>query len=731
MRRRRAYPETVADWVRLYVVCLLTTAFVAVGLSALGIVLSDATYAGASDERIQSAAVDHYATYLRSVGVAMLEVGALGSVAVSPITTGLAVLLGLRRRARASTGRLIVRSLLAASFASAVVWGFGAQRHPGLFLPALSSGRAVAFWAEACRYIAPVTVAVGLLGLMMTASRGRHTVQATLLVLCIALGVAVGRARSHYRTFRPTAFLTEAKAREKEKNKKAETKTANPAQERGLPSVVWIAVDSLRPDKIDPANTPHLAALVHESIYFPDTIVPVPRTGPSWAAALTSLGPLTNGIETMFPDASRANLSTVALPAHLVSNGYRTLVTSEYAGEFFGRVKLGFENESLPRAELREISGQMLVSRAPIVLAEAGLLYGASPWSRSMVPAPITELIRGMPNFSVPETLGIDVVSFLEKDPSPAFVLAFYSQPHFPYTSSPEFGRRYRVSGSSASLAYGRDVANEAPITTDADKKQLEALYRAALAETDAAVGKLLDDLKTRGRYSDTIVVLTADHGEGLYECSECVGHGDNLRGMMTLRVPFAIKLPKARYPEQTIAEHHETVSLLDVYPTLLSVLDLGKVQIHEGLALIEPKGAYIPPPVRTHVVETGEWLWNTAAVPKDRIEYPPITELAKLDRDRIVIDPKFEGVIRAAKYRAAIRVPYKLVYEPSRSGVRNRLFDIVADPLEQTDIAASHPEIVLELKASLRRDVLRHPSVLAVGDWFLTSPPGVPEKHW
>jgi hypothetical protein len=127
-------------------------------------------------------------------------------------------------------------------------------------------------------------------------------------------------------------------------------------------------------------------------------------------------------------------------------------------------------------------------------------------------------------------------------------------------------------------------------------------------------------------------------------------------------------------------------------------------------------------------MVETGEWLWTTAAVPKDRIDYPPVTTLARLEGDRISIDPKYEGVIRAAKHRAAIRAPY--TYEPARAGVRWRLFDFEAAPFETNDLAASRPEVLAELMGALRRSVVRHARVLPVGDWSLTRPPGVPEDH-
>ena len=120
------------------------------------------------------------------------------------------------------------------------------------------------------------------------------------------------------------------------------------------------------------ASTPNIKKLIDRSIYFKHTLVTVPRTGPSWSAELTGLSPLTNGVETMFPTRTGGDLSKTALPAELASRGYRTAVYSEYAGEFFGRIQAGFQVECVPRVELAEISGQTLLARAPLILAQAG-----------------------------------------------------------------------------------------------------------------------------------------------------------------------------------------------------------------------------------------------------------------------------------------------------------------------------------------------------------------------
>ncbi len=699
--------------------------------SGVFLLLGKESWAGASDDRVSAVVSTTYAGYLREVGSLTVLVGLTEWVLLSFATLGVLLLAHqpMRRRIDSSWGRNVA-TLFIALLVVAVYVGFGVQRHPGLFLEPLASSVTLQLWVEACAYLAPVAALVVAAGYASAMYRGELFAQGALVAVACVAGGGLGTAVKRSAKFAPTAFRAPAPSA----SAKGPTGPSKAATAPRSPHVLWIAVDSLRPDRIDPKHTPRISALLGESVYFENAIVPVPRTGPSWAAALTSLAPMTNGIETMFPSRASSDLSKLALPAHLVSKGYRTLVTSEYAGEFFGRVDFGFQVGSIPRAELMEISGQILLARAPLVLAHFGLLYTSTPWVRAQLPPTLVELARGMPNFSHPAVLADDVLAQLDTPGAqdrPFFALAFYSQPHFPYTSSPEFGKKYHVSGSSSSIRYGRDVANDTPITTDADRQQLDGLYRASLAESDAAIGDLLDSLAKRGVLDDTIVVLSADHGEGLYDCADCVGHGDNLRSMTTLRVPLAFRLPKGRFPDAAPQVLSQYVSTLDVYPTLLSLLGWSPIAVHEGIALLTRNGSPATIPERTLFVETGEWLWTTAAVPKDRLAYPPITEIAQLEDDRIAIDPKYEPVIRAAKHRAAIRAPYKLVYEPTADGARYRLFDFVKDPMDERDLSESMPEVAARMKDELRKDVLRHAFVIPVGEHFLTRPSMPSDSHW
>jgi arylsulfatase A-like enzyme len=702
----------------LYLLALVVGALV---MSAVSFVLVRTSYAGVTDEGAVQAGVAAFPDYLRAVTRAVALLGAAEVVALFATTSGLVAIVAGRERAPRTSGLTIfARWLAIAVCVHLVFWGAVARRHPGLFLPILSASPLAAPWLAVSQFLWPAILIGSAFGWGRFATRSRRGAHALLGALGAILAVA---------------WLSMFELRELPGARSlpgANFPAAHPPQAamRRYPNILLLGVDSLRPDKIDPALTPALARLCRESVYFPNALVTLPRTAPSWAALLTSLPPLANGIETMFPTAARSRLAALSMPAHLASLGYATLVTAEYAGESFGRMSLGFQKERVPRVELEQILGQGLLGRQPLALGFAGLLYTAPPWFQRSLPAPVLELMRGLASFSRPTALADDVALAIDAA-RPWFALAFYSQPHFPYTSSSPFDGRGSVAAANPALRFGKDVTR-GDVLTDADRAQIDALYRAALAETDAAVDDLLARLESSGNLDDTIVVLTADHGEGLYECPTCVGHGDNLRGMISLRVPLAFRLPRQRFPNAAATAIATHVSQLDVYPTLLELLAVSRPSVQEGIPLLARDGVPIAPPEdRIFFAETGEWLWPTPAVPAARIDYPPITALAQIEQGRIVIDEQFLPVIRAAKHRAALLPPFKLLYAPSPAGVEWHLYDVERDPWDEHDVSDRHPEVAERLRTALRHSVLRFSHMLPEGDFFLTRPAAPPEEYY
>jgi len=105
--------------------------------------------------------------------------------------------------------------------------------------------------------------------------------------------------------------------------------------------------------------------------------------------------------------------------------------------------------------------------------------------------------------------------------------------------------------------------------------------YDGEIAYTDAQVGRLLDGLETDGRLDNTLVVLTADHGEGLGEHAE-PGHGMFLYDT-TILVPLVIRLPDRLGAGREVMEQ---VRLIDVAPTIVELVVAAIPESFSGLSL-------------------------------------------------------------------------------------------------------------------------------------------------
>jgi len=88
--------------------------------------------------------------------------------------------------------------------------------------------------------------------------------------------------------------------------------------------------------------------------------------------------------------------------------------------------------------------------------------------------------------------------------------------------------------------------------------------YDGEIATADDAVGRFITFLKSAGIYDKAIIVLFADHGEGLYD------HGQPEHGLFLYReeihVPLIVKLPKSERAGKTAVN---PVGLIDIFPTI------------------------------------------------------------------------------------------------------------------------------------------------------------------
>jgi arylsulfatase A-like enzyme len=99
------------------------------------------------------------------------------------------------------------------------------------------------------------------------------------------------------------------------------------------------------------------------------------------------------------------------------------------------------------------------------------------------------------------------------------------------------------------------------------DLEHLIALYDGEIRFTDGVLARILELLERKGRLANTLVVMTADHGEEFFEHGD-KGHEKTLFEEV-VRVPLVFRWP-GRIDEGTRVQ--EQVRLIDVMPTVLSL---------------------------------------------------------------------------------------------------------------------------------------------------------------
>ena len=157
------------------------------------------------------------------------------------------------------------------------------------------------------------------------------------------------------------------------------------------------------------------------------------------------------------------------------------------------------------------------------------------------------------------------------------FTYVHYLEPHFPYDPPPPFDTLF---GPDAPLTRQErreldwlTAVNEGRITpTPEQVDHLERLYDGSLAYVDREVGFLRRVLEQAGLWEETLVIITSDHGEGLYEHG-WIGHMKRVNEEAA-RVPLILRHPKGQGPAGKRVK--EVVSLLDLAPTVAQALGIA-----------------------------------------------------------------------------------------------------------------------------------------------------------
>ncbi|MFT5732585.1 MAG: arylsulfatase A-like enzyme [Planctomycetota bacterium] len=236
---------------------------------------------------------------------------------------------------------------------------------------------------------------------------------------------------------------------------------------------------------------------------------------------------------------------------------------------------------------------------------------------------------RGLDHFDVEQTpsmdqrateivgKGLDWVDSLESDGRPFFLWLHPVDPHYPFL--PEGGAHFpdapeeeaRVAAAS-SLAWGRGAFPTplepipTPDSLDADAwgaiSASRNLYDSEILHFDAAMGELVAALKERGLFENTVIAITSDHGEGLWDRLSLPDSPDQDKsihfpslyrrhGLMLheeqTHVPLFFHGPGVPQGER----RSQWVQHIDVVPTLYALANVALPKALPGKALFEEEG--------------------------------------------------------------------------------------------------------------------------------------------
>ena len=245
----------------------------------------------------------------------------------------------------------------------------------------------------------------------------------------------------------------------------------------------------------------------------------------------------------------------------------------------------------------------------------------------------------------------------------PLYLYVHTIDPHSPYDPTPPYDTLF-VEDPLPGVVPER-VAPDAP---EAVHRNLRAMYDSEVRFADAEFGRFLDGLRERGLYDDALIVFASDHGDEHFEHGGA-GHGHQLFDEV-VRVPLVVKFPGGRHGGRRVAAR---ASLLDVVPTVLGALGAPAADELDGVDL---RGA----------------LTEGTLAPR------PLY----LDLDLV----RFDGRRHVARGVVAEHFKYVEALQPTPG---RYLFDLRADPGEQTNLLATHAELGASLAADLRRHVARH----------------------
>ena len=165
-------------------------------------------------------------------------------------------------------------------------------------------------------------------------------------------------------------------------------------------------------------------------------------------------------------------------------------------------------------------------------------------------------------------------------DDRPFFLFMNLNEAHDPYEPPEEYWSKFLPEGVAvedtspptlrSDVLLHREVLQGISEISPTEMELYQSLYDAEIFYQDILLGRLFDGLTELGMMDDTIVIVTADHGEEFGEIEDRVGHQLSLSDRL-LHVPLIVRYPALVPAGRRVASMASTV---DIFPTILDMLE-------------------------------------------------------------------------------------------------------------------------------------------------------------
>ncbi len=308
---------------------------------------------------------------------------------------------------------------------------------------------------------------------------------------------------------------------------------------KSKPNIYYILLDALRYDvvgkKINNISlTPTINSFLKDSYEFKEFYAQSPYTRASVATLFTGLLPETHGVREI---SSQLPPKLITLQKILKNNGYYTSV-------IYGTEVLDTNNL------IKDFDEKNYIRIFPGVdkIKMRNILNDISTMNKKLLSYKLKKL----------------------KNKNPKFVYIHLLPPHEPYNPPPSF--KLFIDTSDYNQSNFVNIVNEANYFENIYPKFLDYLHKAYfnnVVYADFLVKRILKIIRLIGDYDDSIIIITADHGEAFFEHNKIGHNSTNYQEM--IHIPFVIKLPN----QEKKAVCYAKKGIVDILPTILELLGI------------------------------------------------------------------------------------------------------------------------------------------------------------